>query len=93
LALNGVSDSEIAMMKGFLATATLAATVATAAQSAVAQNGPWCLVNVQKGSKSCPFVSREQCLLSTGGNVRHCVANPALRSIPERLRKPRQPNG
>jgi uncharacterized protein DUF3551 len=81
------------MTKRFLATATLAATVATASQSAVAQNGPWCLVNDQKGSTSCAFASREQCLLSTGGNVGHCVANPAIRSAPERLRKPRQPNG
>jgi Protein of unknown function (DUF3551) len=49
-------------------------------RSAVAQNAPWCLVNDQKGSTSCAFATREQCVASTGGNVGHCIANPALPS-------------
>lgn len=81
------------MTKRWLGLVMFAATLATGPQSALAQNDPWCLVNDQKGSMSCAFVSREQCLLSTGGNVGHCVANPALRSVPEPARKPRRPNG
>src|SRR6266404_9390189 len=80
-----------AMQKLLLGTLILSATVATGPRSAGAQNLPWCLVNDQKGSTSCAFLSREQCLLSTGGNVGHCVANPASRSAP--MRAPRRPNG
>ena len=79
------------MRKLVLGTLILSATVATGPRPAVAQNLPWCLVNDQKGSTSCAFTSREQCLLSTGGNVGHCVANPASRSAP--MRAPRRPNG
>jgi hypothetical protein len=78
------------MTKRLLGAAILAATLATASSSAIAQNDPWCLVNDQKGSTSCAFASREQCLLSTGGNVGHCVANPA---IPSPARRSRRPNG
>ena len=81
------------MQKTLLGTLILAVTVAAGPRSAVAQNYPWCLVNDQKGSTSCAFVSREQCLLSTGGNVGHCVANPASRSLPAPVRGPRRPNG
>jgi hypothetical protein len=82
------------MTNRFLGMAILAATIATGSRSGVAQNLPWCLVNDQKGSTSCAFVSRDQCLLSTGGNVGHCVANPApSRSFPEPVRKSRRPNG
>jgi hypothetical protein len=80
------------MQKLLLSTLILAAAVATGPRSGVAQNSPWCLVNDQKGSTSCAFVSREQCLLSTGGNVGHCVANPASPSRPAPVRRPR-PNG
>jgi hypothetical protein len=79
------------MQKLLLGTLILAAMAATGPRSAVAQNLPWCMVNDQKGSTSCAFTSREQCLLSTGGNVGHCVANPASRSAPARA--PRRPNG
>jgi Protein of unknown function (DUF3551) len=81
------------MRKPLLGMLILAATVATGSRSGVAQNLPWCLVNDQKGSTSCAFVSREQCLLSTGGNVGHCVANPASPSLPAPVRGPRRPNG
>jgi hypothetical protein len=50
-----------------------------------AQNYAWCLVNDLKfGSTNCAFVSREQCMMSTGGNVGHCIANPAYSPAPER---------
>jgi Protein of unknown function (DUF3551) len=81
------------MRKLLLGTLILAATVAAGPRFAVAQNYPWCLVNDQKGSTSCAFVSREQCLLSTGGNVGHCVANPASPPLPAPSRGPRRPNG
>jgi hypothetical protein len=82
------------MTNRFLGTAMLAATIAIGSRSGVAQNYPWCLVNDQKGSTSCAFVSRDQCLLSAGGNVGHCIANPAAsRSFPEPARKPRRSNG
>jgi hypothetical protein len=79
------------MQKLLLGTLILSATVAAGLRPAVAQNLPWCLVNDQKGSTSCAFTSREQCLLSTGGNVGHCIANPASPSAP--ARPPRRPNG
>ena len=82
------------MTNRLLGAAILAATIATGSRPGVAQNAAWCLVNDQKGSTSCAFVSRDQCLLSTGGNVGHCVANPAAApSFPEPARKPRRPNG
>ena len=81
------------MQKSLLGMLIIAAAVATGPRSAFAQNHPWCLVNDQKGSTSCAFVSREQCLLSTGGNVGHCVANPATPSLPAPVRGPRRPNG
>ena len=79
------------MQKLLLGTLILSATVAAGLRPAVAQNLPWCLVNDQKGSTSCAFTSREQCLQSTGGNVGHCIANPASPSAPARA--PRRPNG
>ena len=74
------------MQKALLGTLILAATVATGPRSGVAQNYPWCVVNDQTGTTSCRFVSREQCLASTGGNVGHCVANPASPSVPAPVR-------
>jgi len=54
-----------------------------------AQNYAWCLVNdLKDGSTTCAFVSREQCMMSTGGNVGHCVANPFYASVREPARKP-----
>jgi hypothetical protein len=81
------------MQKLLLGTLILAATVATGPRSGVAQNYPWCVVNDQTGTTSCRFVSREQCLASTGGNVGHCVANPASPSPPAPARGSRRPNG
>jgi hypothetical protein len=81
------------MQKLLLGALILAAMTATGPRSAVAQNLPWCMINDQKGSTSCAFVSREQCLKSTGGNVGHCVANPASPSLPAPVRGARRPNG
>jgi hypothetical protein len=73
--------------------AACAATLAAGPSPALAQNDPWCLVNDQKGSTSCAFASRDQCLLSTGGNVGHCIANPATPSPAAPARKSRRPSG
>jgi len=81
------------MRKLLLGTLMLAAAAATGPRWASAQNYPWCLVNDQKGSTSCAFVNREQCLQSTGGNVGHCVANPASAPLPAPVRGARRPNG
>ena len=78
------------MQKGLLGPSILAATITVVSQSAVAQNDPWCLVNQQKGTTSCAFVSRAQCLQSTGGNVGYCVANPFP---PAPARGSRRPDG
>ena len=72
---------------------TLAVVAAmTAAGTSHAQNYAWCLVNDLKfGSTTCAFVSREQCMMSTGGNVGHCVANPAYAATPQPPHKRRPP--
>jgi hypothetical protein len=77
------------MQKSLLGALILAATVATATQSAVAQNYPWCRMHAQSGAASCSFVSREQCMQSTGGNMGFCYANP----FPTPVRGARRPNG
>jgi len=79
------------MQKLLLGTLLLAAMV-LAPRSAVAQNGPWCLVNDQKGSTSCAFATREQCMASTGGNVGHCIANPGTPSPRTPVRGSRRRN-
>ena len=81
------------MQKSLLGPLILAATVAVGPQSAVAQNYPWCRMHAQTGAASCAFVSREQCLQSTGGNMGYCYANPAPTSPPTPVRGPRRPNG
>jgi len=81
------------MTKRVLALVTVAAALAATPQSGLAQNGPWCLVNDQKGSTSCAFVSRDQCMLSTGGNVGHCIANPATPTLPAPARRSRGASG
>ena len=76
-----------------LSLAGLAIAAATLAMTSTgrAQNYAWCLVNDLKfGSTSCAFVIREQCMMSTGGNVGHCVANPAYSAVREPARKPRR---
>jgi hypothetical protein len=88
-----IQTVRIAMQTRSLGMVILAPMLATAAQPGMAQNYPWCLVNDQKGTTSCTFVSRAQCLLSTGGNVGHCVANPASPSLPGPVRGLRRPNG
>jgi Protein of unknown function (DUF3551) len=81
------------MQKSFLGPLIFVATVAAGPPSAVAQNYPWCRINQQTGATGCTFVSREQCLQSTGGNIGYCVANPAFTSPPAPARGPRRPNG
>jgi uncharacterized protein DUF3551 len=67
---------QIALAALAVAVTTVATTCASSAQSY-----PWCLVNARKsGATSCAFVSREQCMLSAGGNAGHCIANPAYAS-------------
>ena len=67
----------------------IAAAMAAASSPGNAQNYAWCLVNDLKfGSTSCAFVSRDQCMMSAGGNVGHCVANPAYSAVREPQRKP-----
>ena len=88
-----IQRGRFVMRKLLLGTLILAATVATGPRSGVAQNYPWCVVNDQTGTTSCRFVSREQCLASTGGNVGHCVGNPASPSLPAPVRGSRRPNG
>jgi len=74
------------MMGIVAATGVMVATLSTAS----AQNYPWCLVDdLKTGSWSCYFVSRDQCQMSTGGNVGHCVANPAYAAAPPPTRRPR----
>jgi len=81
------------MQKSLLGPLMLAATVATGPQSAVAQNYPWCRMHAQTGAASCSFVSRDQCMQSTGGNTGFCYANPDPTSSPAPVRGPRRPNG
>ena len=72
-----------------LAAFTIAATTLAATCASSAQSYPWCLVTARKsGATSCAFVSREQCMLSAGGNAGHCIANPAYASAREPARKP-----
>jgi hypothetical protein len=77
---------------------TLGAVTAAAASAAVilasapgrAQNYPWCLVISDKtGSMTCYFTTREQCMMSTGGNVGFCMRNPAVPDPPPRRRSER----
>jgi hypothetical protein len=55
-----------------------------------AQNYPWCLVISDKtGSMTCYFSTRDQCMMSTGGNVGFCMRNPAYPDAPPRRRPAR----
>ena len=75
------------MRRNTLAGLAIAATTLAATGAGSAQNYAWCLVNDLKfGSTSCAFVSREQCLMSAGSNVGHCIANPAYAQAPEPAR-------
>jgi len=81
------------MRKLTVAGLAIAAAMAAASSTVNAQNYAWCLVNDLKfGSTSCAFVSREQCMMSAGGNVGHCIANPAYASAREPARKPHRPD-
>jgi Protein of unknown function (DUF3551) len=62
------------------ALATVLAMAALSASTSVshAQYYPWCLVISDKlGSWTCYFETREQCMMSAGGNVGFCTQNPA----------------
>lgn len=75
-----------------LAGFAIAATTLAATCASHAQNYPWCLVNDLKfGSTTCAFVSREQCMMSAGGNVGHCIANPFYGGAREPSRKSHRP--
>jgi hypothetical protein len=66
------------MRKLLLGLLTMAAALAAAQSTASAQYYPWCLIISDKnGSWSCYFTSREQCMMSAGGNVGFCAQNPA----------------
>ena len=57
-----------------------ATALAAATSTSPAQYYPWCLVISDKlGSSTCYFTTRDQCMMSAGGNVGHCVQNPAYR--------------
>jgi hypothetical protein len=74
-----------------LAPAGLAIAAATSAawSTGSAQNYLWCLVNdLDFGSTSCGFVSREQYKMLAGSNVGNCIANPAYAAAREPPRKP-----
>jgi len=79
-------------MRKLLIGALMLAATTMGPRFAVAQNYPWCLVNNQKGTTSCAFVSREQCQLSTGGNIGYCIANPGTPSPRAPVRGPRRYN-
>ena len=81
------------MQKSLLGLLILVPTVASGPQSAVAQTYPWCRMHAQAGAASCTFVSRDQCMQSTGGNTGFCYANPAYTSPPAPVRGSRRPNG
>jgi Protein of unknown function (DUF3551) len=66
------------MRKSLLGFLAAVSTMTAAMTTASAQYYPWCLVDdLKSGAMSCYFTTREQCMMSTGGNVGHCVANPA----------------
>jgi hypothetical protein len=70
---------------------TVASAIVATQSTASAQNYPWCLIISDKnGSWTCYFTSREQCMMSAGGNVGFCAQNPAYAG-PQPVR--RRPNG
>jgi hypothetical protein len=76
------------MTKLMLVAATAAVMVA-ALTPARAQDYPWCLVIADKtGSMTCYFTTRDQCMMSTGGNVGYCMRNPAYPDAPPPRRRP-----
>ena len=67
-----------------------AAALAAATPASRAQDYPWCLILSDKtGSWTCYFTSREQCMLSAGGNVGFCAQNPAYQGPPGRPQRRR----
>jgi hypothetical protein len=78
------------MRKFILGVLTGAAVMAAATSASRAQDYPWCLIiSAKNGSWSCYFASREQCMMSAGGNAGFCAQNPAYPAAPGR----RQPSG
>jgi Protein of unknown function (DUF3551) len=76
-----------------LAALTTAAALA-AATPASAQYYPWCLVLQDKnGSWTCYFKTREQCMMSAGGNIGFCAQNPAYPGPAQAEPHRRRPNG
>ncbi|HEY2136236.1 MAG TPA: DUF3551 domain-containing protein [Xanthobacteraceae bacterium] len=82
------------MRKLALATITVAVALASATSPGRAQYYPWCLIISDKtGSWSCYFATRDQCMMSAGGNVGFCAQNPAYRDPPPPARRHRRTNG
>jgi len=78
------------MRKSVLGLLAAVSTMTAAMTTANAQYYPWCLVDdLKTGAMSCYFTTREQCMMSTGGNVGHCVANPGY-TAPAGSRKTRR---
>jgi len=77
------------MRKLILGIVAGAAALAATTSASRAQYYPWCLIISDKnGSWTCYFTSREQCMMSAGGNVGFCAQNPAYPSLPVRRRPP-----
>jgi len=77
------------MRKLMLGVLTGATVMAAATSASRAQDYPWCLIISDKnGSWTCYFTSREQCMMSAGGNVGFCAQNPAYPAAPGRRRRP-----
>jgi hypothetical protein len=77
------------MRRLMLGIVAAAAVMAAATSASRAQDYPWCLIISDKtGSWSCYFATREQCMMSAGGNVGFCAQNPAYPSPHVRRRPP-----
>ena len=76
------------MSRLILGLVTAAAILAATTAPTRAQYYPWCLVIADKtGSSTCYFTTREQCMMSAGGNVGFCTRNPAAPDPPPPRRR------
>ena len=82
------------MRKLILGAVAAAAALTAAPSESRAQYYPWCLIISDKnGSWSCYYTTREQCMMSAGGNVGFCAQNPASPGPPVRPQRHRPPTG
>jgi hypothetical protein len=78
------------MRKLMLGVCAGAAALAATTSASRAQYYPWCLVISDKtGSWTCYFTTREQCMMSAGGNIGFCAQNPAYQGPPQRPQRRR----